>query len=313
MTINTADITTFDGCKKLVIDSLLLGPIGGIFNLAVVLYDGILENQTPKRFVNCIAPKANATLYLDELSRILCPKLQHFVVFSSASCGRGNAGQTNYGLANSIMERIVEQRVLHRLPGKAIQWGAIGDVGLVAEMFQDKFVDMEIAGTLPQRISSCLNALDILLTSREAVVSSMVLAEKLNGDGSQESKATLILCVLKIMGIRDIKTISPYATLAELGMDSLMSVEIKQILEREYEVFLTSQELRLMTFGKFQDLSNKDEPNAVEHGDDGNNTAFLLFSNFGDELTSDQVLLPMQTKSKSIGGGNSCGLIIPGL
>uniref|UniRef100_A0A834UD05 oleoyl-[acyl-carrier-protein] hydrolase n=1 Tax=Vespula pensylvanica TaxID=30213 RepID=A0A834UD05_VESPE len=37
-------------------------------------------------------------------------------------------------MANSIMERICEKRVEEGLPGLAIQWGAIGDVGLVAEM-----------------------------------------------------------------------------------------------------------------------------------------------------------------------------------
>ncbi|CAF5042184.1 unnamed protein product, partial [Rotaria magnacalcarata] len=47
--------------------------------------------------------------------------------------GRGNAGQTNYGYANSTMERICEQRQKDGLPGLAIQWGAIGDVGMVIE------------------------------------------------------------------------------------------------------------------------------------------------------------------------------------
>lgn len=63
-----------------------------------------------------------ATRYLDELSRVLCPNLRHFVVFSSLACGRGNAAQTNYGMANSIIERIIENRVRDNLPAKAIQW-----------------------------------------------------------------------------------------------------------------------------------------------------------------------------------------------
>lgn len=311
--INTSDVTTLKGCKSLVIDSLVMGPVAGIFNLAVSLQDGILENQTPKRFVSCIAVKADATFHLDQVSRILCSQLEHFVVFSSASCGRGNAGQSNYGMANSIMERIIEQRVLHKLPGKAIQWGAIGDVGLVAEMFEHQLVDQEIAGTLPQRISSCLNALDMLLTSDEAIVSSMVLAEKQNGLFGQD-KVTLVSSVLKIMGIRDLKTISPYATLAELGMDSLMSVEIKQILEREFEVFLTSEELRLMTFGKFQDLSVQDASISYNYADQENSREKaefnFLFRNFGDELTSDEELLEL--KSNQLNAGGIRALIIPG-
>ena len=40
-----------------------------------------------------------------------------FVVFSSVSCGRGNAGQANYGYANSVMERLVEARNADGLHG----------------------------------------------------------------------------------------------------------------------------------------------------------------------------------------------------
>jgi len=46
--------------------------------------------------------------------------LDWFVVFSSISCGRGNAGQANYGYANSVMEQICERRQSDGLPGQ--QW-----------------------------------------------------------------------------------------------------------------------------------------------------------------------------------------------
>lgn len=68
-----------------------------------------------------------ATKILDAATRELAPELEYFVVFSSVSCGRGNPGQSNYGLANSAMERIVEQRQADGLPGLAVQWGAIGE------------------------------------------------------------------------------------------------------------------------------------------------------------------------------------------
>jgi hypothetical protein len=47
-------------------------------------------------------------------------------------------------------------------------------------------------------------------------------------------------------------------------MDSMMTVEIKQILEREFEVFLTSQEIRSLTFARLSELSAaKEEPNII--------------------------------------------------
>ena len=56
-------------------------------------------------------------------------------------------------------------------------------------------------------------------------------------------------------GIRDLKTISVNSTLAELGMDSMTAVEIKETLEREFEVYLTPQEIRNLTFARLDELS----------------------------------------------------------
>lgn len=68
----------------------------------------------------------------------MCPQLEQFVVFSSVVSGYGNAGQTNYGMANSIIERICESRKAEKLPALAIQWGPIRDVGVLADMLVDK-------------------------------------------------------------------------------------------------------------------------------------------------------------------------------
>lgn len=44
-------------------------------------------------------------------------------------------------------------------------------------------------------------------------------------------------------------------SLAELGMDSMMSVEIKQTLEREFQIFLTAQEIRSLNFSNLQEIT----------------------------------------------------------
>jgi len=53
------------------------------------------------------------------------------------------------------------------------------------------------------------------------------------------------------------KVVSQNSSLAELGMDSMMAVEIKQTLEREYDLFLTAQEIRSLTFAKLIKISDK--------------------------------------------------------
>jgi len=52
------------------------------------------------------------------------------------------------------------------------------------------------------------------------------------------------------------KAISYNSTLAEIGMDSMMAVEIKQTLEREFDIFLTAQEILSLTFAKLIKMSD---------------------------------------------------------
>lgn len=131
--VSKTNVVDEESAVKLLNEAETLGPLGGIFNLALVLQDSLLENQTPEKYEAVIKPKAITTLYLDRATRKGYSKLAYFVCFSSVACGRGNAGQSNYGFGNSVMERICEERRAAGLHGLAIQWGAIGDVGVVAE------------------------------------------------------------------------------------------------------------------------------------------------------------------------------------
>lgn len=175
--VTAADTSKYEDCKSILQFAEEQGPVDAIFNLAVVLKDDIFKNQSPQAFEDSFISKAWTTKRMDELSRTICPQLRHFVVFSSVSCGRGNAGQTNYGMANSVMERICERRMKEGLHGLAIQWGAIGDVGLVADMQEDD-KELVIGGTLQQEISSCLDTLEAFLLQDRSIVSSIVVAEK---------------------------------------------------------------------------------------------------------------------------------------
>ncbi|XP_040165772.1 fatty acid synthase-like [Anopheles arabiensis] len=308
VTVSTEDISTYDGCRRLLQQAIQMGPIAGIFNLAVQLRDAIIENQSVDKFAECLAPKATATHHLDALSRELCPMLKHFVVFSSVSCGRGNAGQSNYGMANSIMERIIEHRVVHGLPGKAIQWGAIGEVGIVADMQEDK-IDMEIGGTLQQRLSSCIQVLDQLLTTSEPIVASMVVAEKRSSSGGAKN---IVEAVMNIMNIRDMKSVSVESTLADIGMDSLMAVEIRQVLERDFDIILTPQDLRTLTFSKLQKLADaKTESETAEATTQQLQLQDLLAS-FGDETASHHTVLRLPSKCNDLEYDRPV-LIIPGI
>ncbi|CAF3963829.1 unnamed protein product [Rotaria sp. Silwood2] len=256
ISISKLNITNERECEQLISQCSL--PIGGIFHLAAVLQDGLFENLTVDLFNQVVDIKYNGTKNLDKYTRIYSQEtLDYFVVFSSISCGRGNAGQTNYGYANSTMERICEQRQKDGLPALAIQWGAIGDVGMVIENLGSN--DTVVGGTLPQRMTSCLETIDYFLqqSTNIPVVSSYVLAEKLQRTSGSTTSISLIETIANILGISDANTMSSDSTLADLGLDSLGSVEIKQLLEQKYSISLAnSKEIQQLTIKRLKEIDS---------------------------------------------------------
>ena len=47
---------------------------------------------------------------------------------------------------------------------------------------------------------------------------------------------------------------NPDTTLADLGLDSLMGVEVKQTLERDYDLEMPMTEIRKLTFNKLREV-----------------------------------------------------------
>lgn len=250
--IFTEDTASEEGASKLVDAAEALGPLGGVFHLAMILRDGLYDNQTLESFEAAIKPKADTFCYLDELTRKRCPTIDYFVAFSSVSCGIGNPGQTNYGFANSVMERVCEQRRKDNLHGFAIQWGAIGDVGYIIDNIRGN--DIVICGSLPQRIPSCLAALDRLLQEKHAVCSNLIKTD-FKFDAAC-GKTSLIKTVAHILGLKDYENLDTALTLGELGMDSLMGVEVKQAIERDFDVVLSMQDIRKLTIGKIIEIGS---------------------------------------------------------
>ncbi|KAH1018158.1 hypothetical protein HUJ05_005972 [Dendroctonus ponderosae] len=295
--ISTQDITVPSGCEALLGEANALAPVKAVFNLAVVLQDATLPNQTEQSFEVSFGPKADATRFLDKATRRLCPELSDFVVFSSVSCGRGNGGQTNYGMSNSVMERVCERRRHDGYPAVAIEWGAIGDVGLVAEMFEEQ-VQLEIGGTLQQSIASCFQVLDRLLRQTEAaVVSSIVVAEKKASTGS----SSILDVVAGIIGITDLKSVSLQSTLAELGMDSMNGVEMKQTLEREYGIVFSPAQLRGVTLARILELHQSGNGAELEQSKEFDLKDFLMYLLTESDLRDSSI-----AKLPSLGAANGC-------
>lgn len=67
-------------------------------------------------------------------------------------------------------------------------------------------------------------------------------------------KSSLIKTISHILGIKDPENLEANVTLGELGMDSLMGVEVKQAIERDYDVVLSMNDVRKLTVGKIREI-----------------------------------------------------------
>ncbi len=104
-----------------------LPPLRGVVHAAMVLDDGLVRNLDALRLHRVLAPKVQGAWHLHQLTLDL--PLDLFIVYSSATTTFGNPGQASYVAANLFLESLVSHRRAAGLAGTSICWGAIGDVG----------------------------------------------------------------------------------------------------------------------------------------------------------------------------------------
>jgi len=57
-------------------------------------------------------------------------------------------------------------------------------------------------------------------------------------------------------GIKDINNVLGTSTLTELGLDSLLGTDIKQVLEQDFDIELSAKEIRELTFDKLKEFGS---------------------------------------------------------
>ncbi|KAH9365948.1 hypothetical protein HPB48_000707 [Haemaphysalis longicornis] len=109
--------------------------------------------------------------------------------------------------------------------------------------------DVVVGGTVPQQMRSCLEVMDRFLKQSRPIVSSFVKAD-LTSKAETKDKNDLVLSIMSILGVKDPSCLKPDMSLGELGMDSLMSVKVKEVVERDHDRALSMQEVRQLTVNR---------------------------------------------------------------
>jgi acyl carrier protein len=105
-------------------------PLRGVVHAAAVISDGLIRNLAAERIEAVFAPKALGGANLDALTR--GDALDFFVLYSSATTVFGNPGQASYVAANCYLEVLAAARRAQGLPALVVSWGPIGDAGYLA-------------------------------------------------------------------------------------------------------------------------------------------------------------------------------------
>lgn len=256
------DVTRLDEVERIRDAVGALGwRIDHLYHGAGVLDDALLARQGWPRLERVIGPKAGGAWNLHLATRSL--PLKSFVLFSAGAGLLGSPGQANYAAANGFLDGLSLVRRSQGLPATSVLWGPWADVGMAARAGLDwsktglRGIDAA-GGTLAlQKVLAWDLATPLVLaadwerfpartadgaplpffrrvvhaTTGPAVGPSSSgwtdLLEALpTSDRRQKLEAMLASEVVAVMGLSASRSLSPQTGLMDLGMDSLMAVEI---------------------------------------------------------------------------------------
>jgi acyl transferase domain-containing protein/NAD(P)-dependent dehydrogenase (short-subunit alcohol dehydrogenase family)/acyl carrier protein len=243
-------------------------PLRGIFHAAGTLADKPIVELTASDLGASLGAKVKGADALQLATAGL--ELDYFVLFSSVSALVGNKYQANYCAANGYLDALALQRHACGLPALSVNFGAIGDVGMAASPLVEAHLrQIGLPPLAPERALAgvavalhtgiavvyvgaradwsryCRYAPRAARTDRLAALCApyldadqgdrlaMVRTElaKLADAERQAALATLLGEIIAgTLGI-EASVIAPTRPLADIGLDSLISVEVQFAIE----------------------------------------------------------------------------------
>ena len=126
VTVLACDVTDRESLAKALCHEDML-PLKGIFHAAMVIDDALINNLDAERVSRVLEPKIKGAWNLHELTSAM--QLDHFMLYSSVTTYIGNPGQASYVAGNAWLEGLAVLRRTQGLAVTCIGWGPIGDAG----------------------------------------------------------------------------------------------------------------------------------------------------------------------------------------
>jgi acyl transferase domain-containing protein/NADPH:quinone reductase-like Zn-dependent oxidoreductase/SAM-dependent methyltransferase/acyl carrier protein len=246
-----------------------MAPLKGVVHAAAVIEDAPLMNIDQGLMHRVMSAKMIGAWNLHTAT--LSDELELFALYSSSSAVIGNPGQGCYVAANMFLDSLAQYRRAQGLAGLSVGWGAIKDAGFLTRNAAVEEMLSQRAGMEATAVRDAMAAFGQLIASgavkaAAAQFNLMRLGQSLagartprflpllpegmsmaaEGAGSlaaaleamgEDDRRTLILTrvrehVARVVGAA-VAQIEADRALSELGLDSLMAVELAEALEHD--------------------------------------------------------------------------------
>lgn len=247
----------------------------GVIHAAGVIEARTLTELNQKEFLRILNPKVKGAWNLHLLTQH--KSLDCFIMFSSASTLIGLSGQGSYVAANAFLDTLAHSRRRMGLPGMSVNWGVMKDVGMVANKSElEKYAKAE--GFEPVSMKDAMEVFNaiydsehtqigivkihaetmanyyselsrapyfkgLLVQENRATQHEVSFLERLVAAESAEARIVLLENLVAQWVAKITKTsssrIKGTMTFKGLGIDSLMAIQLRNLLEKSLNLKLS--------------------------------------------------------------------------
>lgn len=255
-------------------------PVRGIVHAAGILDDRMVNQLNMDSLTKVMRPKVDGAILLhrhfDANGNGARNRLDFFVMFSSVASVMGSPGQANYAAGNAFMDALAHHRRAHGQAALCINWGPWAETGMAAR--SELAARWSAQGIVSLQPEEGIAVLDSLMTSGEPQIGvlhadwervarripvfaeSPLFSELVNGHAKVQApadprtpaqtaakdaeamEAYLRRQVAQVL-YRNEDAIAIDRNFGELGIDSIMMMELVNSIERDLGVRLFPKEL----------------------------------------------------------------------